>query len=125
MKALLVSCLVLLTAACTPLGGGLRPAANSPPPADGGGKGVDGLLVGHRLMEANEPELALKAYYRAAAEDGIDAEFEGVVSGLVEGDKKRAFALLQAKVTKLGVAGLSGEEKQQYLQALSARGRSG
>ena len=74
MKALLVSCLVLLTAACTPLGGGLRPAANSPPPADGGGKGVDGLLVGHRLMEANEPELALKAYYRAAAEDGIDAD---------------------------------------------------
>ncbi len=66
---------LLLIAACTLPGGGLRPAANAPPPADAGGKGgVDGLLVGHRLMEAGEPELALKAYYRAAAEDGIDAD---------------------------------------------------
>ena len=70
-------------------------------------------------------EAAAELMQQPFAEDGIDAEFEGVVSGLVEGDKKRAFALLQAKVTKLGVAGLSGEEKQQYLQALSARGRSG
>ena len=66
---------LLLIAACTLPGGGLRPAANAPPPADAGGKGgVDGLLVGHRLMEAGELELALKAYYRAAAEDGIDAD---------------------------------------------------
>ncbi len=70
-------------------------------------------------------EAAAELMQQPFAEDGIDAECEGVVSGLVEGDKKRAFALLQAKVTKLGVAGLSGEEKQQYLQALSARGRSG
>lgn len=32
---------------------------------------VDGLLVGHRLMEAGEYELALKAYLRAAAEQGM------------------------------------------------------
>lgn len=32
---------------------------------------VDGLIVGHRLMEAGEYELALKAYYRAAADDGV------------------------------------------------------
>lgn len=73
LRLLPVLCL-LFTAACTLPGGGLRPAANSAPPADGSGKGVDGLLVGHRLMEANEPELALKAYYRAAAETGIDAD---------------------------------------------------
>jgi len=35
---------------------------------------VDGLLVGHRLMAAGEPELALKAYLRAAAEQGINAD---------------------------------------------------
>ncbi|WP_151719956.1 tetratricopeptide repeat protein [Gemmobacter serpentinus] len=49
-------------------------AENRAPAADARGEGVDGLLVGHRLMEAGEHELALKAYYRAAAEDGIDAD---------------------------------------------------
>ena len=36
---------------------------------------VDGLLVGHRLMDAGEYELALRAYYRSIAEQGptIDA----------------------------------------------------
>ena len=57
------------------------------------------------------------------AEEDIDAEFEGAVKQLLEGENKRAFAILQEKVHKLGVAGLSGEEKQQYLQALSAKGR--
>ena len=56
------------------------------------------------------------------AEDDIDAEFDGAVIRLVEGEHKRAFALLQEKISKLGVAGLSGDEKQHYLQALSARG---
>lgn len=37
-------------------------------------EGVDGLLVGHRLMEAGEYELALKAYLRAAAEQGINVD---------------------------------------------------
>ncbi|MEC7760790.1 MAG: tetratricopeptide repeat protein [Pseudomonadota bacterium] len=39
-----------------------------------GGDSVDGLIVGHRLMEAGEYELALKAYLRAAAEDGISVD---------------------------------------------------
>nr|WP_226936693.1 tetratricopeptide repeat protein [Pseudogemmobacter faecipullorum] len=38
------------------------------------GESVDGLLVGHRLMAADEPELALKAYLRAASEDGISVD---------------------------------------------------
>ena len=62
-------------AACGPAG--LSPAArarNAPFAADGREAGVDGLLVGHRLMEAGEYELALRAYLRAAAEDGIDAD---------------------------------------------------
>ncbi len=45
-----------------------------PPGADRRGEGVDGLLVGHRLLEANEPDLALKAYLRAASEQGINAD---------------------------------------------------
>jgi tetratricopeptide (TPR) repeat protein len=41
---------------------------------DENGQGVDGLIVGHRLMEAGEYELALKSYLRAAGERGIDAD---------------------------------------------------
>lgn len=36
--------------------------------------GVDQILVGDRLMDAGEHELALRAYYRAAADRGLDAE---------------------------------------------------
>lgn len=35
---------------------------------------VDGLIVGHRLMAAGEYELALKAYYRGAAEHGMNGD---------------------------------------------------
>ncbi|SDG59323.1 DNA primase [Propionivibrio dicarboxylicus] len=51
----------------------------------------------------------------------IDEEFEGAVERLLEAGRKRDFAALQAKVSKLGVSGLSNEEKQQYLQALNGR----
>ena len=33
-----------------------------------------GLIVGHRLMDAGEYELALKAYLRAASEEGVNAD---------------------------------------------------
>ncbi len=51
--------------------GGLHPVKDSPyaPRSIGGtAASVDGLLVGHRLMEAGEYELALKSYYRAAGD---------------------------------------------------------
>jgi len=35
---------------------------------------VDGLVVGHRLMAAGEYELALKAYLRAAGQQGLNAD---------------------------------------------------
>jgi len=35
---------------------------------------VDGLVVGHRLMAAGEYELALRAYYRASADRGVNAD---------------------------------------------------
>ncbi|MDR0440202.1 MAG: DNA primase [Candidatus Accumulibacter sp.] len=55
-------------------------------------------------------------------EEVVDADFDGAVNRLREGEKKRAFARLQEKAAKLGVAGLSSEEKACYLEAL---GRSG
>lgn len=72
--ALCLICAVL--AACSQPGGlaASGKARNVPYAADGREKGVDGLLVGHRLMEAGEYDLALKAYFRAAAEQGMNAD---------------------------------------------------
>ncbi len=74
-SALRVVALLLLSllAACS---GGEFSASSDNPYAPGAAKGeaVDGLLVGHRLMEAGEYELALKAYYRSAAKYGANAD---------------------------------------------------
>lgn len=66
----------LILAACGNSGGlGARDISrNAPYGADANAQGVDGLLVGHRLMEAGEYELALKAYLRAAGEQGINSD---------------------------------------------------
>lgn len=74
LYATLVFSLVL--AACDNTGGlGARDVSrNAPYGADANGQGVDGLLVGHRLMEAGEHDLALKSYLRAASEQGINAD---------------------------------------------------
>jgi len=56
---------------CNPSSGVSR---NLPYGVDTRGDAVDGLLVGHRLMEAGEYELALKAYYRAAATNGVNVD---------------------------------------------------
>jgi tetratricopeptide (TPR) repeat protein len=55
-----------------------RPASCPTPtrhaPASTEAESVDGLIVGHRLMASDEPELALRAYYRAAGELGLNAD---------------------------------------------------
>ena len=66
-------------------------------------------------------EAAAELMQQPFAEGDVDDEFDGAVVRLVEGQKKRAFARLQEKVGRLGVAGLSSEEKQEYLQALGMR----
>ena len=38
------------------------------------GESADGLIVGHRLMAAGEYELALKAYNRAASQQGLNVD---------------------------------------------------
>lgn len=70
-RAALFVLTLLPLAACV---SGGQSASNRPPAADASRQGVDGLLVGHRLMEAGEYELALKAYLRAAAEQGINVD---------------------------------------------------
>lgn len=56
-------------------------AENGPfaPGVDPRGEAVNGVEVGHRLLAANEYELAIKAFNRAALEQGMDGE---ILSGL-------------------------------------------
>jgi len=55
------------------------------------------------------------------AEEAIDEEFSGALRQLRDGESRRALDRLQEKVRRLGVGGLSDEEKQQYLRAISGR----
>lgn len=80
-------------------------------------------------LRGNEYESILRAaaaelMHEPFAEDQIDAVFEGAVGRLLESEHRRAFARLQEKVQKLGVSGLSSEEKSHYL-ALLASGPTG
>lgn len=64
---------VLLLAACS-AGGLNRSAGGVYAPGVAGETDVDGLIVGHRLMEAGEYELALDAYTRAAGQQGLNVD---------------------------------------------------
>lgn len=66
---ILLVLVTLVLAGCTP-----SVSRNAPFGVDSRGEAVDGLIVGHRLMEAQEYELALKAYYRAAGEEGVTVD---------------------------------------------------
>jgi Flp pilus assembly protein TadD len=83
-RAVLAALCLCLLAACS--SGGLGISKGSPyAPGTAGGDGVDGLIVGHRLMAAGEYELALKAYYRAAGEQGATVD---VLSAIGSADLK-------------------------------------
>jgi len=133
--ALLILCLV---AACQNTAN-VSPddmARNSPLGADPSGQGVDGLLVGHRLMEAGEYDLALRAYLRAASETGMNVD---VLSALGSANLQlrrlgQAEQLLRSAVdldpsfvpalNNLGVVlmerGKSGEARVVFQQAFAA-----
>lgn len=66
--------LLSLLAACDPGGQDVPDATPFAPTLDPKGEAVDGLIVGHRLMDANQPELALDAFTRAAGEQGLTSE---------------------------------------------------
>lgn len=100
--ALLVA--TALLAACQSTGGP-RAFGDSPFPPSGPVRGedaVDGLIVGHRLMAAGEYELALKAYYRAAADQGMTADVLSAVgsANLHLGRLGQAEKLLRQAVKK-------------------------
>lgn len=63
---------------------------------------VDGLTVGHRLMAAGEYELALKAYSRAGAEQGLNADVLSALgsANLKLGRLNQAKTLLERAVEK-------------------------
>lgn len=72
-RAGLLLLIATVLAACGSMGGpGV--SRNTPPGIDPRGEAVDPLLVGHRLMEAGEYELALKSYFGAAAEHGLNID---------------------------------------------------
>ncbi|MBS0564918.1 MAG: tetratricopeptide repeat protein [Proteobacteria bacterium] len=78
---------ILLLAACTSAGGLFAPKAKSPyaPGTVPDEQGIDGLIVGHRLMAAGEYSLALRAYYRGAEEHGATVD---VLSAIGSADLK-------------------------------------
>lgn len=63
-----------LLAACGPQGLSSERGSPYAPALRANADTVDGLIVGHRLMEAGEYELALKAYYRAASRQGATVD---------------------------------------------------
>ena len=121
-------CLVALSvSACTGgLGASDLTAGNAAPAADGSKAGVDGLLVGHRLMAAGEYELALKAYYRGAAEQGINADVLSAIGsadlalgrlGQAEQQLRRAIELDPSFVPALNNLGCVLMEQGKYGEA--------
>ena len=76
-KSILAGLSLLALAACD-TAGGLRASSDdggfAPQGRPRGEESVDGLTVGHRLMAAGEYELALKAYHRAAGEQGVNVD---------------------------------------------------
>lgn len=74
IRAITTIALMLTTlAACDTGGLGASPDGVYAP-GIGRGEDVDGLIVGHRLMEAGEFELALEAYIRAAGVQGLNVD---------------------------------------------------
>ena len=73
LRYLCIGLIMLLSAACTT--GGLNRSPDGVfAPGVGPGQSADGLIVGHRLIAAGEYELALKAYNRAAAQQGLNVD---------------------------------------------------
>ena len=94
----LVACVQNQNPDLTALGQG----PNAPVDAAHISEAVDGLIVGHRSMASGEYEVALKAYTRAAAEQGLSAD---VLSALGSANLKlgrlgQAKKLLKSAVEK-------------------------
>lgn len=76
-------------------------------------------LPEEQMIETSASELLALPFDESEAE----TEFRDTLNKLQEGDTKRQFEALQSKAQQFGVAGLSAEEKQLYIQLLTARNR--
>lgn len=72
--ALIAAGLAFALGACASTPGAPSRDAPYAPAIDPRGQAVDGLVVGHRLMQAGEYELALDAFRRAGAAHGLTPE---------------------------------------------------
>lgn len=66
--------LLIVTLAACSTGGFGRSNDAIGAPGVAGASNLDGLMVGHRMMQAGEFELALRAYTRAAAQHGLNVD---------------------------------------------------
>lgn len=72
-RAAIALALIAPLAACS--SGGFGPSNDAVGvPGVAGESDIDGLIIGHRLMAAGEYELALRAYTRAAAQQGLNVD---------------------------------------------------
>lgn len=126
---------LFVLAACQPTGGLGASDGRTPPGVDRTAAGEDGLIVGHRLMDAGEHELALKAYMRAAGETGITVDVLSALgsANLHLGRLGQSETLLREAVKRdptfvpalnnLGVVlmeqGKSGEARRYFEQAFA------
>lgn len=101
-------------------------ALNIPDTVNGYEDGVDGLIVGDRLMANGEYELALRSYYRAAAEDGINIDLVTAIGaanlalgrlGQAEDQFRRAIATQPDFVPALNNLGATLIERGEYGEA--------
>lgn len=72
LRAAVFACAIIALAGCDT--GGLNRSDGTFAPGVAGMSDIDGLIVGHRLMSAGEFDLALRAYHRAAAQQGLNVD---------------------------------------------------
>ena len=69
-----VAVIAIVALAACGTGGLNRSSGGTFAPGAAGMSDIDGLIVGHRLMAAGEYDLALRAYNRAAAQQGLNVD---------------------------------------------------
>ncbi|WP_371324370.1 DNA primase [Dechloromonas sp. ZY10] len=75
--------------------------------------------------EAQIEALAAELLALPLDEDEAETEFAACLDKLSQGQHRLAFAELQTKAQRFGVAGLSAEEKQAYVALLAAQAKKG
>jgi tetratricopeptide (TPR) repeat protein len=120
--------MITMLMACLPGGpsGISKDRPQNAPGADRKGPVEDGLIVGHRLMAAQEYELALRSYYLAASQHGVNADVLSAIGsanlrlgrlGQAEEILRRAVRMDPRFVPALNNLGVVLMEKREYGEA--------